>query len=86
MSSRSCVSHEFITTAVFVNSAAVGHPDGQQVLQQLERAVLGSCGLCRCVCASTGLGLAMSCHHGRSRLTATVFLEPAFSRSELVAL
>ncbi|KAI4535092.1 hypothetical protein MG293_014318 [Ovis ammon polii] len=51
--------------AVFVNSAAVGHPDGQQVLQKLERSVLGSCGLCRCVRANTGLGLALSCLHGQ---------------------
>lgn len=83
ISSRSC---EFITMAIFVNSAAVGHPDGQQVLQKLERSVLGSCGLCRCVRANTGLGLALSCLHGRSRHTTTVFLEPAFSGSELVAL
>lgn len=84
--SSSCVCCEYITMAIFVNSAAVGHPGGQQVLRKLERSVLGSCGLCRCVCASTGLGLALSCLHGRSRRTTAVFLEPAFSRSEPVAL
>ena len=38
-----------------------------------------------CVCASTGLGLALSCLHGRSRCTTAEFLEPAFSGSEPVA-
>lgn len=86
IASHGCVSCEFITMAVFVNSATVGHPDGLQVLWKLERSVLGSCGLCRCVCASTGLGLALSGLHGRCRRTPAVLLEPAFSGSEPVAL
>ena len=49
ISSRSCVSHEFITTAVFVNSASIGHPDGSRCSSSWKGkflAAVGCVGVC----------------------------------------